>query len=110
MFDFYRSILPNIRRSIPPDRRWLVRHHGRPRPEQMKDDDNRPAYTFGGLKLPWGTVMLILVLTLAVWLFFYLEGMELDPGSTCVVALLVTIPVALGRWLLTRGQQKGAAK
>jgi hypothetical protein len=76
----------------------------------MKDDDNRPAYTFGGLKLPWGAVVLILVLTGAVWLFFYLEDMPLDPGSTGVVALAVIILVMVGRWLLARRQQKGAAK
>lgn len=76
----------------------------------MKDDDNRPVYTFGGLKLPWGAVILIVVLTGAVWTFFYLEGMPLDPGSTGVVALAVIILVMVGRWLLARGQHKGAAK
>lgn len=76
----------------------------------MKDDDNRPASAFGGLKLPWGVVMLILVLTGAVWIFFYVEDMQLDPGSTGVVALFIIIVVMLGRWVLTRGQRKGAAK
>lgn len=76
----------------------------------MKDDNNRPAFAFGGLKLPWGAVMLILVLSSAVWVFFYLEDMPLDSVSTVVVALAVIIVVIVGRWLLARGRHKGAAK
>jgi hypothetical protein len=76
----------------------------------MKDDDNRPASASGSLKLPWGVVVLILVLTGAVWILFYMEGMQLDQGSTGVVALVVIILVMSGRWLLKRGQRKGAAK
>jgi len=71
---------------------------------------HRPVYTVGGLKLPWGAVMLILVLTGAVWVFFYLEDMALDPGSTTVVALAIILLVMVGRWLLARARQKGAAK
>ncbi|MBW0001165.1 MAG: hypothetical protein JO015_18895 [Verrucomicrobia bacterium] len=55
-------------------------------------------------------MMLILVLTGAVWVFFYLEDMALDPGSTTVVALAIILLVMVGRWLLARARQKGAAK
>jgi hypothetical protein len=75
-----------------------------------KDDDNRPASASGSLKLPWGAVVLILVLTGAVWILFYTEGMQLDQGSTGVVALVVIILVMLGRWLLKRGQRQGSAE
>jgi hypothetical protein len=74
----------------------------------MKDDDS--PRTLGSLKLPWGTVILILVLTGGVWIFFYKEGMQLDQASTAVVALVVIILVMLGRWLLKRGHRKGTAK
>jgi hypothetical protein len=110
MFVFYFPIPPNLGRSISPGQHRLVRHHRRLRPEQMKDDAHRPAYTFGGLKLPWGVVGL----TGAVWTFFYMEGMPLDPGSTGVVGLAVIILVMVGGWLLVRvlarGPHKGAAK
>jgi L-asparagine transporter-like permease len=76
----------------------------------VKDDDNHKASAFRRIKLPWAFVVLILVLTGAVWTFFYVEDMTLDPGATVVVALLVIILVMSGRWLLKRGQRKGAAK
>jgi hypothetical protein len=76
----------------------------------MKDDNNQQASGFGRLRLPWASVSLIFVLTGVVWIFFYLEGMELDPGSTGVVAFVVIILVMFGRWLLKRGQRKDALK
>jgi predicted MFS family arabinose efflux permease len=76
----------------------------------MKGDDSRQAPAFRRLKLPWAMVILILVLTGAIWIFFYLEDMALDSGATSVVALVVIILVVTGRWLLKRARRKGVTK
>ena len=52
--------------------------------------------------MSWGTGIWILLLTLAVWVFFYVEQMKLDEGSTAVVALAVTILVVAAQWIWSR--------
>ena len=76
----------------------------------MKDEDDRPAAVVRSKKLPWGIVILIVVLTGTVWVFFFEENMPLDSGSTGVVALAVVIMVMLSRWLLMRGKRRRASK
>ena len=65
--------------------------------------------------MSWGTGIWILLLTLAVWVFFYVEQMKLDEGSTAVVALAVTILVVAAQWIWsrvrrTRDEKSRAAK
>jgi hypothetical protein len=50
------------------------------------------------------------MLTAAVWIFFYLENMQLDSGSTAAVAFVFIVGVMLGRWLLMRGPRRRAPK
>lgn len=52
--------------------------------------------------MSWGTGVSILLLTLAVWIFFYVEQMKLDAGSTAVVALAVTVLVVGTQWVWSR--------
>jgi hypothetical protein len=73
---------------------------------RMNDEDTRPPSPFRGIKLPWGAVILTLMLTAAVWIFFYLENMQLDSGSTAAVAFVFIIVVMLGRSFLMRGQRR----
>ncbi len=57
----------------------------------------------------WALGILILLLTLAVWIFFYVERMPLDAGSTSVVALAMTLLVWIGRWCWLRVRRRGDA-
>ncbi len=45
------------------------------------------------------TGLVILVLSLAIWLFFSLESMRLDAASTSVVVLVCTVVVLSAKWL-----------
>jgi membrane protein DedA with SNARE-associated domain len=67
------------------------------------------------VKVSWGMGMWILLLTLAVWIFFDVKQMKLDAGSTAVVALAVTVLVMAAQWIWsrvrrTRDEKSGAAK
>jgi hypothetical protein len=55
-----------------------------------------------GFSTSWRAVILIPVVTLLVWVLFWELEMPLDPGSTAVVALIVTASVAAGQFLLSR--------
>jgi uncharacterized YccA/Bax inhibitor family protein len=63
-------------------------------------DEQTPALS--ALSVSWRTAILILVLTLLVWVLFWQVRMPLDPGSTAVVALVFTVLVAAGQFLLSR--------
>lgn len=62
------------------------------------------------LNVRWGLGMLILLLTLAVWIFFYVERMPLDAAGTSVVALLMTLLVWMGRWCWLRLRRRADVK
>ena len=62
----------------------------------------RPTSVLEGLKVSWGTAMWILLLTLAVWTYFYVERLPLDAAATAVVALAVTVIVVAAQWLWSR--------
>ena len=57
---------------------------------------------FPGFSVSWRAAMLILVSTLLVWVLFWQAQMQMDPGSTAIVALAFTILVAVGQFLLSR--------
>jgi hypothetical protein len=76
----------------------------------MKPDDTGQNSAFEAIKVTWGVGILILLLTLAVWIFFKLENMPLDTASTSVVALGATLFVMLGRWVASRLWPSGGAK
>jgi hypothetical protein len=56
----------------------------------MKSEDAGPRPASKGVRVPWGTGILILLPTLAVWAFFYVEKMPLDAPTTSFVALGMT--------------------
>ena len=66
------------------------------------DGDDKTSSILGGFKVSWGTGMWILLLTLAVWIYFYVERMQLDSASTAVVALAVTVIVVAAQRLWSR--------
>ncbi len=79
----------------------------------MKADDENAGSAFGGRKVPWRTGIWILLLTLAVWSFFYVKQAQLDAASTGVVALAVIIFVFAAQWLwslIRRSKKIGAEK
>ncbi len=63
----------------------------------------------GKIGVTWAVGMTILVLTLAVWMFFYFERMTLDAGGTAVVAMVITITVLVGRFVWSRMRRPKAA-
>jgi membrane protein DedA with SNARE-associated domain len=66
------------------------------------DGDNKPSSTLGGLKVSWSTGMWVLLLTLAVWIYFHYKDMPLNQADTTVVVLAVTVIVVVVQWLWSR--------
>ncbi len=58
----------------------------------------------------WGLAISIVVGTLAIWIFFYVENMPLDAGGTAVVALAMTLAAMGGRWVWSRAWRQREAK
>ena len=69
-----------------------------------------PQTESGPFKVSLGVGISVLLLTLAVWIFFYVEQMPLDPGSTTVVALGAALSVVLVRWLWSWRRPRVEAK
>ena len=68
----------------------------------MKPEDGKPSSSLGGLKVSWRTGIWILLITLAVWIYFYVEHLPLDQTATVVVALAATVLVVVAQWLWSR--------
>lgn len=71
------------------------------------EDDKGQEFKIG---VSWAVAIWIVVLTLAVWIFFRIEHMPLDPAGTAVVALTMTIIVVGGKWLWSRARQSSHTK
>jgi drug/metabolite transporter (DMT)-like permease len=65
-------------------------------------DEENAGSAFGGLKVSWTTGIWILLLTLGVWVFFYMKQAQLDPASTGFVALAVAVIVLSVQWAFSR--------
>jgi hypothetical protein len=76
----------------------------------VKPDDGAPVPGFGGLKVSWATGTLIVVLSLAVWIYFWNEHLPLDAASTGVVVFAIAICVMVGKWLWSRLRRSASAK
>jgi hypothetical protein len=68
----------------------------------MSDDQKASKASTGRVNVSFSVGAAVLLLTLAVWVFFYVEQMPLDPGSTAIVALVATLLVLAVRRLWTR--------
>lgn len=68
----------------------------------MSDDQKASKASTGQVSVPFSIGAVVLLLTLSIWVFFYIEQMPLDPGSTAVVALIATLLVLVARRLWTR--------
>jgi hypothetical protein len=54
------------------------------------------------LKASTGMTLLIVILSLATWVFFYVESMGLNPAGTAVVCGGWALLVLSGKWLWSR--------
>jgi hypothetical protein len=54
------------------------------------------------LKASIGVTFLIVILSLATWVFFYVESMRLDPPATAVVCGGWALLLLSGKWLWSR--------
>jgi type VI protein secretion system component VasK len=68
----------------------------------VKPEGGNPNSSLGGLKVSWRTGIWILLITLAVWIYFYVKQMQLDQTATVVVALAATVLVVVAQWLWSR--------
>jgi type VI protein secretion system component VasK len=68
----------------------------------VKPEGGEPSSSLGGLKASWRTGIWILLITLAVWIYFYVQHMQLDQTATVVVALAATVLVVVAQWLWSR--------
>ena len=73
-------------------------------------DGKAPQTASGPFKVSLGVGISVLLLTFAVWIFFYVEQMPLDSGSTTVVALGAVLSVLAVRWLWSRRRSRVVAK
>lgn len=81
----------------------------------MKPEGGTPSSSWGGLKVSWRTGIWILLITLAVWIYFYVQHMQLDQTATAVVALAAMVLVVVAQWLWShvrrsRENKSGGAK
>jgi len=76
----------------------------------VEHGDATPGLGFGGLKVSWGTGALIVILTLAVWIYFWMEQLPLDAASTSVVVFAIAVCVIAGKWLLSRLRRRVPGK
>jgi hypothetical protein len=53
-------------------------------------------------RLPFGALVIVFLLTLAVWIFFYEMNMPLQAPATTVVAALMLGIVIVARWARSR--------
>jgi hypothetical protein len=53
------------------------------------------------------TVVLILIVSLALWSLFKIADAPLDPAATSVVVGLVAVVVVWTRWLIAARRQRG---
>jgi hypothetical protein len=69
---------------------------------------NKKAFAFRTLHVAWTTGLSVLLLTVAIWLFFRFEGLPLDGSSTAAVALVMTVLVFSGQsaWRLWRRRRE----
>ena len=53
------------------------------------------------------TTAIIFILSLAIWVFFYIWSQRLDKSETTVVVGFCIVVVLSGKWLLARISKKG---
>jgi hypothetical protein len=71
-------------------------------------DDSTKASGFS-LKISGGIGVIVFLITLAIWIFFDVEDMRLDPVSTTVVATAVSLVAVSVEWIWShRRRNKGA--
>lgn len=69
----------------------------------MSESNDNPS---ARIKLPFGAIIAVFLLTLAVWIFFHEMGMPLQGASTTVVAAIMLAIVLVVRWIWLRRRSK----
>ena len=69
---------------------------------------NKKAFAIRTLHVAWITGLIVLLLTVAIWLFFGFEGLPLDGSSTAAVVLAMTVLVFSGQsaWRVWRRRRQ----
>ena len=66
-----------------------------------------PARETRGVRTTLTTAVIILVLSLAAWLYFYVDSVALNAAETTVVVGLIALIVILAKWVWTKNRTSG---
>jgi Na+/proline symporter len=66
-----------------------------------------PAREIRSVRTTISTAVVILILSLAAWLYFYVDSVPLNAAETTVVVGLIALIVVLAKWVWTKKRASG---